>query len=592
MPGENHSVHHAQPAGAAGLPFREGLTYDDVLASGPPADLVPHIQRLASGAGSEDSPGEPPAAETPAEVRTPGGDTLRDYIDQIHKREAEHDPSKGPFHPGLYNRTIGDVLRDATCTPQEFNEFLAAYMPYFWNKDHDTPAFVPQPLYDGATSPELLREAYFSPSPDGELNATQKVILGYCTSRSFQETGSKNLLSIYERDDLMDFYRAADPDHILQALTSNTVFTQGVVKRFMEAAYSGAGPATAKERQDKFDSMVDWSYYFMKEALHFPDEMIQQYRNAALFRMIQEPLKTGGYEFKYTGFQEAHTSLAAISQELGVEKLAAVHERTGIINFDTYKPEQLERMLKVFDWDKKTIEHLQAGDVTVVFRDANGDYNGGYNKAETTAAFESPEGRTLYFEISHPDEMFQYMKELAARGIKPSTAVIAGHGQPGGIYFGARGEEVALVSVPHGRAKEEVAIHHRQEQLEHMVTELMQDSKGIDEPDEAKGRRRIILLSCSQGAPVRFATGEESFTTLPSTAKTLVEQIRHPRLDVYANEVEHGVELDVDGKSIIFDDNKPVPSGADKAFLEEIKLRLGSNNQVESSKMSRVQLWR
>ena len=78
-------------------------------------------------------------------------------------------------------------------------------------------------------------------------------------------------------------------------------------------------------------------------------------------------------------------------ERIGIPQLKKIREKTGIINFDYYKPVQLDRMLSLIEGDEEVINYLQGGDVTVQFIDAKGDHNGAFSHA--AEEFELPSGR-------------------------------------------------------------------------------------------------------------------------------------------------------------------------------------------------------
>jgi len=73
--------------------------------------------------------------------------------------------------------------------------------------------------------------------------------------------------------------------------------------------------------------------------------------------------------------------------------------------------------------------------------------------------------------------------------------------------------------------------------LPRLVAEYMQDSRGVDEPQETVGRRRIILDSCSQARPSQVWRDGPDDTWVDrdeSTAESLALAANNPKLDVYA----------------------------------------------------------
>ncbi len=213
---------------------------------------------------------------------------------------------------------------------------------------------------------------------------------------------------------------------------------------------------------------------------------------------------------------------------IGLEKL---REKTGIVNAYNYKKEQLERMLRFVDGDQETLRYLREGDVTVVFTDARGDYNGALTN--TADNYEKPSGRTLFFEIHNASDIYRYSQLLRNLGIADSTRVIATHGGLGRMVFGAQDTSAIGTRDKVMNTEKDVKVGDSSG-IRQMAREFMQDSRGIDDPKNVKGRRRIILDSCSQAVEYETFDGRPS----RSTASEFARNIEQSNIDIYGASAE------------------------------------------------------
>lgn len=203
-----------------------------------------------------------------------------------------------------------------------------------------------------------------------------------------------------------------------------------------------------------------------------------------------------------------------------------LHKEFGIVNLDMYTPQDLDTLTGLLDNDAETIEHLQQGDVTVVFTDAYGDHNGALTPVFDT--YRKDSGRSLMFEVAEPGDFYRRMALLKRLGIKPSTVVIAGHGSPAKTWFGQGDTGFVLatnqfVSEAHDQP---TSISIENTQLARLASdEYMQVSRGIDDPDERTGRRTFIFNSCSSDLAFKG--------TLPSSVETVVRTIGSVDVDGY-----------------------------------------------------------
>lgn len=220
-------------------------------------------------------------------------------------------------------------------------------------------------------------------------------------------------------------------------------------------------------------------------------------------------------------------------EESAIDMLYEVNEAFGIVNLDCYDSSDIYMLAQLLNKDDNAIQELQHGDVTVVFKDVYGDHNGGLDGAFDN--YRRSNGRTIMFELTRPSDLYRRMIFLRNLGVHPSTVVVAAHGNPGRLSFGdgtsagsfqaTSGERVPLS----GNIGTRVDI--AQMSLGRLTSgEFMQDSKGMDDGLESKGRKRIIIGACSSDAEFNSAVGN---TVAPSVAETVVRTSDQSELDVY-----------------------------------------------------------
>lgn len=238
-------------------------------------------------------------------------------------------------------------------------------------------------------------------------------------------------------------------------------------------------------------------------------------------------------------------------RELPPDVIERVWDRAGLSNLDYYNADIVSRMSRFLEYDQQFLESLREGDVTAVMVDATGDHNGA--NSIITDVFEKPSGRTLYFEVHKPADIYRYMSLMRVRGIKPSTLVFAAHGSPKGMILGERNGDDAFVLTNRTDKPDIVdyeasaALNHRTlpevpvaaaNGLTRFVQDYMQDSRGIDDPASDEGRRKIILKSCRLALPTPVErTTSSGFTVRrdESFAETVARKAGRDTVDVIAS---------------------------------------------------------
>lgn len=291
----------------------------------------------------------------------------------------------------------------------------------------------------------------------------------------------------------------------------------------------------------------DWADRYLKLVVGLPEDIRDDFQFSSYSRTTNT--KTGLTD--ETVLAKTLHRVTDATDKVSLTDIRELHKNAGIVNFDYYTANQLKRMADMLFMDEKTIEHLRAGDVTVLFTDASGDYNGAFRN--NAKEFDTESGRALFFEIHKPRDLYLYMNFLRNAGVKPSTLVLAAHGEDGQIAFNKDDTEFAFSASVDGK-KQEYALT-LSKALPRLISDFMQDSKGVDDNPEAVGRRRVIIDSCSQAKPVeilrprlpihskpkfdeqlvwRMPGQAPLIRTTESTAEAVTRLANHPRLDVYA----------------------------------------------------------
>lgn len=297
------------------------------------------------------------------------------------------------------------------------------------------------------------------------------------------------------------------------------------------------------------------------------DEM-RQLRHDMCYLLSTQSKDQDTDKFFTADYIESLGRIAEAAQHFGPEKVLRLRKEAGIVGLNARRIDQMDLMLKVL-WDEKNfvslqesdpetfelqrkehlkfIEELQKGDVTVVFNDEMGDYNGAFNDLSLT--FATAEERTLTFGIHKPSDMYLYLIRLKKLGIAPSTIVVGAHGSPGKIHFQKPGAEFAFVNGLHKSSVPDEKPYDVKK-LARIFNMFMQDSKGNDEHPSAKERRRIIITSCFGAAEadiVKYVstTRKDGSPGKPravhlkkqSTAKVMTKEINRQNTDVFAARV-------------------------------------------------------
>lgn len=377
---------------------------------------------------------------------------------------------------------------------------------------------------------DKVEEMYFSEEYSGDLRKVLDEAAGYQGT----EKALLTLKNIYHADTLLDLAAdsMASSDPIVQRLLREPKATEVMI----DALTEDQEWLKKIKPEDQTRVKRDYADRLLGERVGLPKELRDDILFASYARTSNE--ETG--EVNSVKLRSHLKLVAQRVEELGVERAQRLREKTGIVNLEYYTKDDLELMSviakdehEMTDEDREIIKHLQDGDVTVVFVDAKGDHNGAFRANSSKYATESK--RTLFFEINEKGDFYDHMVRLRRLRIKPSTCVISAHGSPGLIAVGNPNDNREWL---YNDTSDSEMVAWRG--IPRFVDSFMQDSRGIDDNEEAIGRRRIVLDACSQAVPAPIYRRTEVDGKLvidkseESNAETLVKTMNNPKVDLYA----------------------------------------------------------
>lgn len=280
-------------------------------------------------------------------------------------------------------------------------------------------------------------------------------------------------------------------------------------------------------------------------------------------------------------------------EHFGAERIKKITKTTGIRGLEDYSVEQLERMEAFIDNPDEFAERMHDHDVNVVMINRVGDHNGVFEDASTK--FDDETGRTLFFEIASMADIYRHMVTMKRRGIKPSTLVLGGHSAPGQFMVsddrgeGPKRRDIATIA---GRGMVEYATGsgeispfdygyslHRMKGAARLVTDFMQPSRGIDDPDDDKGRVKIIFKACHAADEVKakdvneygenFEIGTES--VISQLGKDLQRSGIDTSVDIYGG--TDGIQMKRTDKGIVYT-GQPDSMGTERTQKNAHRIRL------------------
>jgi len=511
--------------------------------------------------------------------QTPDGLKLESYLLRMADYQGEN--AKTPVAAMMHSR-IRQLIEHGAYTPVELNKFIGGMATYteqglFGYNDDMLHVLNNAPGHKLLAAYKASKPTSTHPSEHGAPGVYEVF-----DRLSFAVVSKPQVLSalatMYETDDalgLVDTEGEHQKDPIVRRFIAKGTFARNVVMadllnpKLMNRAYT-------------YDQ--DWGKRYLTKIAGLPPRTADDLLNVSYIRTRPEET-----QHVMPAYADMLINTETAVRDTSPETLQLAHDKAGILNLDRYTPEQLERTVKLLQGDPELISHLQAGDVIVVFTDAVGDHNGAFNNIAKT--YETPSGRTLFFEVRKRAELNRYRVLLQKAGVRPSTVVFAAHGKPDtGMSYGGAGFSVNVRSDKE-QSKDLELLHL--EALPRLVDEWMQDSRGIDDNEQAKGRRRILLHSCSQAARrqlvVRTDKDGQTRFDAESTAEVLTRNAHHPRLDVYASDVPFGTQRTSHGMKLFKFQNDDGTGTLDKP-TEATRLAMDSEGRMMELRTRTIEL--
>lgn len=310
-------------------------------------------------------------------------------------------------------------------------------------------------------------------------------------------------------------------------------------------------------------SATGWNTLSMREGEGFAqrgDKRRLWMRDALMLATgIEDEDEADNYSFSLSkslfGEYELHTMITTINN-LGKDRLHAINEFSGIHAIGAYNTEQLERMEKLAEHNEQEIDYLRRHDVVVAFINREGDHNGiSFDIAER---IDDEAKRTLFFEITDPAQIYQSMKQLNDMGILPTTLIFASHGGAGQYAISEKPKIGEAEGLSHFTTIHDQAFLDTRETnflkgysidtangLIRAVQKFMQPSRGIDDPDQDMGRKKIISLSCEFDAEAQQAQldtngeaiGGEKTTLLRKFGEAIMKKLPNEHIDIYGADI-------------------------------------------------------
>jgi len=289
----------------------------------------------------------------------------------------------------------------------------------------------------------------------------------------------------------------------------------------IEARPKGANDAELAAYDERMYQRMD---RMLIDELGLSENFVDRYYFAAITR-FSRPInegETGPRNFNGAYIKERLYRVEALMKEFDPEHIDELAHDMGLVNLDRYNSSTLLNLYDIMSDDPEAVsrqEYLRQGDVTVVFVDAFGDYNGAFDTVGSQ--FGTQDKRTILFEISAPEEIYRRMAQLKNLGIKPTNLVMAAHGSPGSTGFGKGSVKFSLIT------NEEVETSEGEQRVnlnDANIARLMSDEFMRS---DAEGKRRIILDSCSS------AVEKEEIV---SVAETILRKTDRTDTMVYASD--------------------------------------------------------
>lgn len=248
-----------------------------------------------------------------------------------------------------------------------------------------------------------------------------------------------------------------------------------VDKQFYSETVDQFKPIEAESEQEANDRFNGLSNFVMDRGLGLSKEMSDSLNTSLAFKdtlQLKKDMLKG-----------------LVEKAIYPEDAERLHQTFGIINYDFYSSEQLDRMNKLAARDPETVEAFSKSDaVRIVTIDSHADYNRAFRHIPNAVENNSPDELTIFSEIADPEAYDRLAKVLADRDIKPSALIVGAHGRPGAIGFGAQFKYGISHGVNTLRSTTEEITPLEDSSLKRFIDGSMQDN--------AKGEKHVVFFSC------------------------------------------------------------------------------------------------
>ncbi len=452
-------------------------------------------------------------------------------------------------------------------------------------------------------SDESLREAFFAEDEEGSLHrAVYDVLTDQSTSFGSIGAAVDFLQAMYGTEHPTDLLQPHVDDNA-NTLAMRHQLVNGNVLKYMYYA----------EVSSKWDRH-DPPRYREQQAIN------REWMREIVLRAtdIDDPEIADDYVFaasRNTGFDWEFSAADIIDKinSIGIQELATIRDFSRNCALNDYSPDQLERMARLAQGDPEEIAYLQEHDVIVILSNKMGDHN---NILHTLPEqIDDAHKRTIIFEIQSLTDVYRSLQKLHALNILPSTIVPAAHSAPGQFIVSRKpdfeGQEhpidiatihtrtfVDKINKTLGSEKgfEGFAIDDMRG-FARMVDEWMQPSRGIDDPDEDVGIKKVVFTSCNMGVEGTVTdlddTGQElklhKASVVSGLAESLKESGSSSRVKIYG--APDGIQLKPTSRGFHFSVSRQEISDLDdmQELLAAIEVEL-NNGIVTRSTVSEVEL--
>ncbi len=304
----------------------------------------------------------------------------------------------------------------------------------------------------------------------------------------------------------------------------------------------------------------------------------------------------------------------------GADRIKIITQATNIYGLEGYSTGQLQRMERFAIDPKALARDLEKRDVKLVVINRSGD-DGDVLKtvAEVVEGDEAVKGdehvgTALFFEINNLSDIFRPWIKLRKVGIKPSTLWFAAHSAPGQFIvsdrrsMASRKRDIAAVAtralIKHANKSDEIIEAndygyslHGMKGFARLVDEYMRPSRGIDDPADAVGRKRIVFQACHMGSKVnvrdidatgkRVTIGKESVIT--QVAKDLLQEGVASNVDIFG--APGGIQMHATERGVRYSGSR-LAFGALRTALKGMRVRIDERRKPIVTRLEKIDLRR